>query len=494
MHWTLRLTAFLVSVASISPLAAHNGAVAVAVPTSSIVVDGDLSDWSPGASAAPIAASNQWSAPAPTSGFRSIAHTPQRLQHVEYGASPVDAADFSATLQIAYDSEHQILYVAIKTSDQSVWIDTTAQSTWNNQDGCDIYLALHDTAATMVRQYSIYGDELALGSGTDVEYAVALTDSGSSYEWSLDLAKVFGAELQSGSNIALGFDISVSDYDADGSYSWFSWGPGIRKFQRSDRLGDLLLSRSESVGTSRGRVIWSADGQPAAGRRLRLRSQSAPPFWVDAITDDAGRWLVQLPKGRYRIDEASVAGSGAMSIDVGYGLGTERTVALSEVRGHSLGAITGRIIPAGSGDMMRGWVSFGLEDGLPLEGIDAMAEDHQGRLWLGSRAGGLGYFDGQNFVLFTTEDGLPSDQVHALATDAKGRVWIGTLQGLLYYDGTDFVVFTTRDGLVDDHVSALLVARDSTIWIGTTQGISRYDGRRFARLKSSDGLTGGEIY
>ena len=166
---------------SFASVKAHNGAIAVAAPTSGIVVDGNLSEWN---------------MPSPTSGFRSIAHKPRQLQHVQYGDPPVDTVDFSATSQIAYDSERQILYVAVQTSDQSVWIDTTAESRWNNQDGCDIYLALHDTAATMVRQYSIYGDKLALGSGTDVEYAVALTDSSASYEWSLDLAKVFGTELQ----------------------------------------------------------------------------------------------------------------------------------------------------------------------------------------------------------------------------------------------------------------------------------------------------------
>ena len=479
---------------SFASVKAHNGAIAVAAPTSGIVVDGDLSDWSPSTATAPGVESNLWNMPSPTSGFHSIAHKPRQLQHVQYGDPPVDAVDFSATSQIAYDSERQILYVAVQTSDQSVWIDTTAGSRWNNQDGCDIYLALHDTAATMVRQYSIYGDKLALGSGTDVEYAVALTDSSASYEWSLDLAKVFGTELQSRSNVALGFDISVSDYDADGSYSWLSWGPGIRKFQRSDRLGDLLLSRSESASEVKGRLIWSGDGQPAAGRRLRLRAQSMPSFWVDALSDDAGQWKVELPVGRYTIDESSVVASSAAPIDVVKEFGVERTLALREVRGHSLGVGTGTVVPAGSGDLTRGWVSFGPEDGLPFPRIDAMAEDHQGRLWLGSRIGGLCYFDGQNFVQFTTADGLPNDQVYSLATDFAGRVWIGTLQGLLYYDGTDFVAFTTRDGLIDDHVSALMVARDSTIWIGTTQGVSLYDGRRFTLLKPSDGLTAGEIY
>ena len=396
-------------------------------------------------------------------------------------------------MQTAYDAERYALYVAIKTSDQSVWIDTTAQSTWNNQDGCELYLALHDTTATVVRQYSIYGDELALGSGTDVEYAVALTDSSTSYEWRIDLAKVFGAEFISQSNVALGFDISVSDYDADGSYSWLSWGPGIRKFQRSERLGDLLLSRSYAVGLARGRLTWSIDGQPAAGRRIRLHSHRKPSFWVDAHSDDAGQWQIQLPLGRYSIDESSVVDSSETTMDVVDGLGTEHIFVLREAKGHPLGVEAGEVIHAGGGDLTPDWVSFGPEDGLPFPRVDAMAEDHHGRLWLGSRVGGLCYFDGQNFVQFTTEHGLPNDQVYSLATDFAGRVWIGTLQGLLYFDGSDFVAFTTRDGLVDDHVSALMVARDSTIWIGTTQGISLYDGRRFIDLKSEDGLTSGEV-
>ena len=478
---------------SLVSVEAHNGAVVVAAPTSGVVVDGDLSDWSQSAPGAPAEASNPWHTASPTSGFRSIAHTPQRVQLVEYGAPPVDAADFSATLQTAYDPERQILYVAIQTSDQSVWVDTTAKSTWNSQDGCDIYLALHDTNATMVRQYAIYGDELALGSGTNVEYAVVLTDSSSSYEWGIDLVKIFGPELQSRSNVTLGFDISVSDYDADGSYSWFSWGPGIRKFQRSDRLGDLLLSRSALVGLAKGRMEWLGDGQPAAGRRLRLHAQSTPSFWVDALSDDTGQWQIQLPVGRYSTDELGIVSSTDTNIDVGDGFAAEHTFVVRETKGHPLGVGEGEIIHAGSGDLPQGWVSFGPEDGLPFSGVDAMAEDHQGRLWLGRNAGGLCYFDGQNFVHFTTQHGLPSDQVYSLAADSVGRIWVGTLHGLLYFDGSDFVVFTTEDGLIDDHVSALMVARDSTIWIGTTQGVSRYDGRRFTDLKAEDGLTSGEV-
>ncbi len=487
------LFAICVVAMSLVSVEAHNGAVVVAAPTSDIVVDGDLSDWSQSASGAPVEASNPWNTASPTSGFRSIAQTPQEVQLVEYGAPPVDAADFSATLQTAYDPERQILYVAIQTSDQSVWIDTTAESTWNSQDGCDIYLALHDTNATMVRQYAIYGDELALGSGTNVEYAVVLTDSSSSYEWGIDLVKVFGSELQNRSNVTLGFDISVSDYDADGSYSWFSWGPGIRKFQRSDRLGDLLLSRSALVGLAQGRMEWLGDGQPAAGRRVRLHAQSPPSFWVDALSNDAGQWQIQLPVGLYSVDELGVVSSSKRIIDVVAGLAAEHTFVVREAKGHLLGVGKGEVIHAGSGDLPLGWASFGPEDGLPFSRVDAMVEDHQGRLWLGNRVGGLCYFDGQNFVHFTTEHGLPSDQVYSLATDSVGRIWVGTLQGLLYFDGSDFVVFSTEDGLIDDHVSALMVARDSTIWIGTTQGVSRYDGRRFTDLKAEDGLTSGEV-
>ena len=487
------LLAMSIVAGSLTSVEAHNGAVAVAAPASGIVVDGDLSDWLPNTAPIPAEALRSGNSRLSTTRYGSIFNTSQRVENIEYGESPVDAADFSATMLTAYDAESYALYVAIQTSDQSVWIDTTAQSTWNNQDGCELYLALHDTTARVVRQYSIYGDELALGSGTDVEYAVSLSDSGTSYEWRIDLSKVFGTEFETQSNVTLGFDISVSDYDADGSYSWLSWGPGIRKFQRSDRLGDLLLSRSHAIGLARGRLTWSIDGQPAAGRRIRLHAHSKPSFWVDVHSDDAGQWQIPLPVGRYYADESSVVDSNETTIDVVDGPGTKHLFVLREAIGQPLGIKAGEVIRAGGGDLTPDWVSFSPEDGLPFPRVDAMAEDHNGRLWLGSRVGGLCYFDGQNFVQFTTAHGLPNDQVYSLATDFAGRVWIGTRKGLLYYDGSDFVAFTTRDGLVDDHISALTVARDSTIWIGTTQGVSLYDGRRFIDLKSENGLTSGEV-
>ena len=49
-------------------------------------------------------------------------------------------------------------------------------------------------------------------------------------------------------------------------------------------------------------------------------------------------------------------------------------------------------------------------------------------MWIGT-ARGLNRLRGDRIDVFTTRDGLPGDAVHALAEDAQGRLWLGTDHG-----------------------------------------------------------------
>ena len=48
------------------------------------------------------------------------------------------------------------------------------------------------------------------------------------------------------------------------------------------------------------------------------------------------------------------------------------------------------------------------------------------------------------FRVFGTEQGLPSRQIQALAEDADGRIWIGTANGLVRFDGHEIVSYPAR--------------------------------------------------
>jgi signal transduction histidine kinase len=78
---------------------------------------------------------------------------------------------------------------------------------------------------------------------------------------------------------------------------------------------------------------------------------------------------------------------------------------------------------------------------------------------------------------YSTADGLSSDNVNALAEDHLGRVYAGTTRGLDRLDPEVGRVrtFTSRDGLAGEFVSDVITDRHGRVWVATTTGLTRID-------------------
>ncbi len=172
---------------------------------------------------------------------------------------------------------------------------------------------------------------------------------------------------------------------------------------------------------------------------------------------------------------------------------------------------------------------WNVDDGLPQASVQAMVQDSQGYVWLGTQEG-LVRFDGVRFVVYdhTTEPGLVSDDVRALAIGPEGRLWIGTRSGLAVRGpagvesvGSEMAVVNTlhvtADGvwvgsdngvaLIDDsgrlapiagsptvRVRALTHDHEGRLWIGTSgAGAVVLEGSRSWSLGSADGLPDDEV-
>ena len=175
-------------------------------------------------------------------------------------------------------------------------------------------------------------------------------------------------------------------------------------------------------------------------------------------------------------------------------------------------------------------------DGRPIAQAEALFEDQERNLWVGSRQGGLFRLRETSVRAITTADGLPHDLVSAvdgdgeggewLATqggvahrtpagitrftvasgalrsdfardilrDSRGDVWVATNGGLtrLAQDGVA-TTFTVRDGLADTRARTLAEGRDGTIWIGTLNGLTAYRDGVFRSYGRADGLTDGYV-
>jgi len=121
--------------------------------------------------------------------------------------------------------------------------------------------------------------------------------------------------------------------------------------------------------------------------------------------------------------------------------------------------------------------------------VYALMEDREGSLWLGSAGGGLTRLKNGVFTTFTTKDGLSNDVVLSLHEDRTGDIWIGTDGGgLNRLRNGRFTVYTAKQGLADDAVYTITEDLGGGLWIGTHGGLSRLMKGVFVNYRVKDGL------
>ncbi len=130
------------------------------------------------------------------------------------------------------------------------------------------------------------------------------------------------------------------------------------------------------------------------------------------------------------------------------------------------------------------WV---MENGLPQNTVQALAQTRDGFVWLGTEAG-LVRFDGVAFQTFDRTSGpaLPSGDIRCLLATRDGALWIGTGAGLARWMDGAVTVYTTRDGLPGNGIWALGEASDGSLRLWTEQGPARQEGDRFRAVTSVD--------
>jgi signal transduction histidine kinase/ligand-binding sensor domain-containing protein len=156
-------------------------------------------------------------------------------------------------------------------------------------------------------------------------------------------------------------------------------------------------------------------------------------------------------------------------------------------------ALVGPLVYAAGPGFPPSGPSYGIDlwreaEGLPQSRVRAIAQTHDGYIWLGTDGGAV-RFNGASFRAFTVETGnLKDNEVWALQEDDENALWIGTYGGGLtrFKDGR-FETFTTADGLPDDIVTRLEKDSSGDIWIATASGFCRYSHGRFTRIDAPGG-------
>lgn len=116
--------------------------------------------------------------------------------------------------------------------------------------------------------------------------------------------------------------------------------------------------------------------------------------------------------------------------------------------------------------------------------IHSITHDREGNLWLGAGHVGMIQLVPRPFQTFGPREGSPSPEVNAIAEDAQGRFWIGGQTGLSGLDANDRPLPTFDHAPFGNEriIKDLLVDRRGTLWLGTRLGLYRLEGNRFIRV------------
>jgi signal transduction histidine kinase/ligand-binding sensor domain-containing protein len=120
--------------------------------------------------------------------------------------------------------------------------------------------------------------------------------------------------------------------------------------------------------------------------------------------------------------------------------------------------------------------------------------DHDGNVWIGTVGQGLLCLRNDGVERFTRRDGLSSDTINALSEDREGNLWVGTARGIDRFRDPKVVHLSSLDGLSSDLVTAVYAARRGGAWVGTSGGgLNHVTATHIARYLSDSGLPGSTV-
>ncbi len=329
-----------------SPVAAHNGKVALAYPIEGIVIDGDPTDWPEHLTEYPIA-------------------TPG------WGMPVRDEEDFRGTFRLGYNAEENTLYIVLEIEDESTVIDTTAKARRYASDGCEVYVdAIHKVEGSPAVEYAVWGNSRRRTESRpdvvdwqDAELGVKRKGRHHVYEWQIDVGALSTEKIRLGPGTVLGFDVTVCDVDEDAPrrFSRMSWGSGESKVKITKNRGDVLLvGRNQALGIVHGQVTWKDAEARTPPQSVKIQSLDSNKLRIISETNGQGVYAAKVPEGTYRIETVDFRLEDGETVVVEVKSGVENEAETLAVKRTIPADFYRPVLTSGEKDFQRGvsWVAF----------------------------------------------------------------------------------------------------------------------------------------
>lgn len=149
------------------------------------------------------------------------------------------------------------------------------------------------------------------------------------------------------------------------------------------------------------------------------------------------------------------------------------------------------------------------ETGLSQNDVRTVFQDSRGFIWMGTRNGGLNYFDGYGFQHFGKDAGKPDsvefEEIYGICEDQGGNIWLAGVTGLqvLEADSNSFTTYRFGDSGIEASCTRrtkLLFEEPGTIYAETNRGLAIFDidTKEFTLLaadsEAENGLDEGNVY
>ncbi|HEV2453533.1 MAG TPA: two-component regulator propeller domain-containing protein, partial [Verrucomicrobiae bacterium] len=156
----------------------------------------------------------------------------------------------------------------------------------------------------------------------------------------------------------------------------------------------------------------------------------------------------------------------------------QREQGLPENYVRALAQIDGGYVWVGTGEGVSrfdgvNFFSLGPQEGFQGGPVQVLFGDSRGALWIGSVGSGLSCWQAGRLQRFTVHDGLPSDSITALAEDHDGRIWVGTQSGLAAVQDARVIRVDSSESFSGKRVATLFCDRKGVMWAGIT-GVGIY--------------------